>query len=67
MQATQTDTDHLDLADVSHTLKGLCGLFRLVEGGLPDDQDIRRVFAEGIDRMDAVISKIDSHTSQRIT
>lgn len=64
MPMTTSDSGELNLVEVSHTLKGLCGIFQLVEGGLPDNPDIRIVFAEGINRMLEVISKIESHTDR---
>lgn len=41
----------MNLIELSHSLKGLCGIFRLAEGGLPEYLDIRLVFAEGVKRM----------------
>lgn len=65
MRMTDGNTKELNLAELSHTLKGLCGIFQLVEAGLPDNPDIRLVFAEGINRMLEVIAKLDSHADGR--
>jgi hypothetical protein len=49
----------LDLGDVVHQLRGLCGLFNLVGEKVSEDSDAVQVFHGAIERMEQLIATID--------
>ena len=55
----------VDIADLSHRLKGLCGIFDMLQSGLPEDPDLRHVFEQGMKRMRDIIASLDAGQSSK--